>query len=143
LSPSNLLAAAPTISPNKARAHAHKCIAPFEPRMGRRVVATGAASSGNAQPAQPVVSFAEKIPPRQGRRSHSNAPKKPPKTRSAPTRARRASCNRPKRSDSPYVTFDLAGLAREQCACLYPCIFPRRVQFLMMFPQHHSGVSGG
>ena len=66
LSPSNLRTAAPTISPSKACARAHKCIAQFEPRMGRRVVATGAASSGTARPAQPVVSFAARFPPRQG-----------------------------------------------------------------------------
>ena len=107
LSPSNLRAAAPTIGPNKACAHAHRCIAQFEPRMGRRVVATGGARRREASRAQPVVSIKEGFPPRQGRRNHANAPKKSPKTRTAPTHARHAICNRPKRSDSPYVTFNL------------------------------------
>ena len=60
----------------------------FQPRKGRRTVATGAARRSEASRAQPVVTVAKDLPPRQGWRSHSNARKKPPHSRNIATHAR-------------------------------------------------------
>ena len=71
---------------------------------------------------------------------------KPPKTRTAPTHVRH---ERWHTFHERCVTLCHLQSCRTcaQAARLSlpwaPCIFPRRVQFLMMFPQHHSGVSGG
>ena len=80
---------------------------PIQPQPGRRTVATGGARCREASRAQPVVSIPAKIPPRQGWRRRSNAPKKPPKSRLALTQARHASWHNSRR---PCVTLCHLGI---------------------------------